>query len=711
MPDKNTRRIENLKRLLAPRHIAFIGGADADYSARQCAKRFKGPIWGVNPKRTEMGGQPCFASVQDLPEAPDAVFLATPRSSTLQVIQQLSEIGAGGVACFTAGYSETGEQGKMLEKELVDAAGDLALVGPNCYGLINYIRDAMLWPFGAGSCESDKGVALIMQSGMITADMAMNQRSVPLSYVISAGNQAMLAIEDYIDVLVDDEHVTGFGVYIEGIVDIGKFSAAALKALKAKKPIVLLKAGSSRIGSELAVSHTGSLSGGDEAHQALFDQLGVIRVKSPELMLETLKFMTISGIPAGNRIAAFTCSGGEALMVADFCEDRGLELPQPSAETFSVLTEMLPDIATVSNPLDYTTPLWGNEEIMPKVFEAALVDGFDVAIFIQDYPPEEFDADSSYYRADGHSYMRAVNAAGIPAGICSELSENFDRESREMYVAGGITPMQGFDRGLDAIQLSSQYGRDRKRILNDSEGSYLPLNTFSQAGAMTRLINEWQSKLLIKEAGISVPQSVLVGENNFDSLEHEVIEAGNTIGYPVVIKLVADELAHKSELGVVCVGVKSAEEANSASVQIRNAVVMHSINNVRGILIEEMVENSLHELLVGIKHDAQFGQVMVIASGGVLVELYKDSRTLLLPTTPSRIKSALESLQCFPLLTGYRGRPACDIDGLITTIMKLAHFAEAQADRLLEMDINPLMVLPDGVVAVDALITVNGEND
>ena len=300
-------RATNLKRLLNPKHIAFVGGADADFSARQCAELFDGPVWGVNPKRETLGGLPCYRSVLDLPEAPDAIFLATPRNSTIEVIQQLGEMGAGGIACFTAGYGELGESGQEAERQLIAAAGDLALVGPNCYGLINYSNGATLWPFGAGKQRCDKGIALIMQSGMLPANLTTNDRSVPITYVISAGNQAVLAIEDYIDALAEDPKVSAFGLYVEGIKDIKKFAAAAFKALRANKPIVVLKTGTSTVGSSLTVSHTGSLAGPDEAFQALFDQLGIVRVDAPVALIETLKFLSVSGAPKGKRVAAFTC--------------------------------------------------------------------------------------------------------------------------------------------------------------------------------------------------------------------------------------------------------------------------------------------------------------------------------------------------------------------------------------------------------------------
>ncbi|MDH3389791.1 MAG: CoA-binding protein, partial [Gammaproteobacteria bacterium] len=368
-------RAENLRRLLSPRHIAFIGGSDADFSARQCAAQFDGPVWGVNPRRDTLGGVPCYRSVDDLPEAPDAVFLATPRSVATETVRQLNRIGAGGVACFTAGYGELGAPGRRAEAELVEAAGDMALIGPNCYGLVNYTNGAVLWPFGAGNHRCHEGVALVMQSGMLPANMIMNDRSVPITHVISAGNQALLTIEDYVDLLIDDAAVKAIGLYIEGIRNIGKLADVANRGLLAGKPIVVLKAGKSQLGSQISISHTGSLAGADQAFQAFFDQFGMIRVRSPVEMMETLKFLSVSGAPKGTRLAAFTCSGGDAALLADYCDRIGLRLAQPSAAAGERLAGLLPNIATVSNPLDYTTPLWGNAEILPEVFGTMIADG------------------------------------------------------------------------------------------------------------------------------------------------------------------------------------------------------------------------------------------------------------------------------------------------------------------------------------------------
>jgi acyl-CoA synthetase (NDP forming) len=347
-----------LERLLAPRHVAFIGGNDAAIAAEHCrAMGFDGPVWGVNPRRQTLAGQPCFARVEDLPEAPDAVFLAVPRDAAIEIVDALRRKGAGGVVCYTAGYGELGDEGAALERSLVAAAGDMPLVGPNCYGLLNYVRGVALWPFAFGGGRIERGVAIVTQSGMLGSDITMNRRSVPLAYVVSAGNQAMLGVEDYLDVLVGDPAVTAIGLHVEGLRDVSRFSEAAIRALEAAVPIVVLKSGTSEIGRRLTTTHTGSLAGEDDVYQALFDRLGIIRVDSPVQLLETLKMLSLAGVPQGRRLAGFAASGGNVTLLADYAERLDLSFPPPSPSTEKQTAALLPEVATASNPLDYTTPL------------------------------------------------------------------------------------------------------------------------------------------------------------------------------------------------------------------------------------------------------------------------------------------------------------------------------------------------------------------
>ena len=688
--------------MFRPRHIAFIGGTDADFSARQCATYFSGPVWGVNPKRETLGGQRCYPSVEHLPEAPDAVFLATPRDSVVDIVDRLRQMGAGGVVCYTAGYGELGAKGAESERALACAAGDLALVGPNCYGVISYANRAVLWPFGAGEPTCTEGVALIMQSGMMSANLTMNQRSVPFAYVISAGNQAVLAMEDYIDCLVDDPTVSAMGLYIEGIVNIPSFARACTRALEAEKPVVVLKAGSSSIGSQLTVSHTGSLAGADEAYQALFDQVGVIRVRSPAELLETLKFMTVSGIPKGNRLAAFTCSGGDAALVADYGETNGLRLTPPDVLAADKLASLLPDIATVSNPLDYTTPLWGNQEVMPTVFRAAMQSEYDAAILIQDYPPKAIHADNSHYVSDGISFAAVMNECNIPSAICSELSENMSQEIRESIINRGVTPLQGIDHGLDAIRNACVYGTNRRRILAEKNRTAFRMIRDVQRSALTiGTVDEWESKRSISKYGIAIPASTMVPLEAWE----RVGTVAKEIGFPVVAKLVSEDLVHKTEFNAVHIELCDEHQVTCAVSEMLDRVRGDKAEiNLKGILVEQMIQGTICELLIGIRQDEQFGFVMVIASGGVLVELVSDIQTLILPVSQARVLVALQNLYCYPLLSGFRGKPGTDIEAVVQMILKLAQFAEDRADRLVEMEFNPVMVGTDFIVVADALM-------
>ena len=689
---------ENLRRFLSPRHIAFIGGRDAEFSARQCAAQFDGPVWGVNPNREQLGGVPCYRRVEDLPEAPDAVFLATPRAAATDTVRKLSQLGAGGVACFTAGYGELGAAGQRAEAELIEAAGSMALVGPNCYGLVNFTNGAVLWPFGAGNTRCHKGVALIMQSGMLPANMIMNDRSVPISHVVSAGNQAVLAIEDYMDALVDDPAVTALGLYIEGIRDIQKFAAAAIKAIAADKPVVVLKAGKSSLGSQISISHTGSLAGTDEAFQALFEQLGMIRVGSPVEMMETLKFLSVSGAPKGVKLAAFSCSGGDAALVADYCERVGLELPQPSAAVGEKLANLLPDIATVSNPLDYTTPLWGNTEIMPGVFQTLIEDGYDAAVVIQDFPPPHIHADNTLYRNDAQSFIKACNATRIPGAVCSDLPENIDRESREIMIDGGVSPLQGVDSGLDAIANACRYGATRDQILASAgQLEFRVIDTPAEA-LSTRVVDEWQGKCRLSDSGIEVPAGQLIEIKDIDG-------RADKLEYPLVLKAVSAELPHKSEAGAVKVNIQNPGQLRAAITAIQRSVAQTAAEvSIDRFLVENMIENVVAELMIGINTDSQFGQMLVIASGGVLVELVRDAKTLLLPASDAQLHTALEQLKCFELLRGFRGSTAADIELVVASIRALINFAENHHDNLVEMDINPLLVTPDRCVVADVMI-------
>ena len=539
------RRRENFRRLLKPRHIAFIGGRYAIIAINEARRRgFDGEMLAVNPTRTDLVGVECVASIEDLPVAPDAVYLAIPADNVVDALRSLSVIGAGGVVCFSAGFKEAGNTQK--EKDLVDATGDMALIGPNCYGIINYIDNSALWSFEHGGWSPGYGAAIITQSGMFSSDITMSQRSLPLAYMVSAGNQAVLGPEDFLEFFAEDPAVRAIGLHLEGLQNIPKFELAALKALSKGKPVVVLKTGSSTIGSELTVSHTGSLSGSAELYEAFFQRVGIISVTNPSQFLETLKLLCIVGAPKGKRVAGFTCSGGGATMLADHAERIDLVFPVVDPKQENDLSALLPDIATVSNPLDYTTPIWGQAEMTYPVFAKAIsAIEADTAVLLQDYPAAGLDSSKSFYRADAIAFAEATTEKGLPAIICATLPENMDLETRQLLISKGVAPMQGIHETLNAIQDSANWKEAQSYILSEKPEHLLRAIPSGEK----RVLPESEGKEWLKRNSFNVPKGKIVSAQ-------QLVEAAIAVGYPVALKMLSPQLANKTEAGAVVLNLK-----------------------------------------------------------------------------------------------------------------------------------------------------------
>jgi len=624
----------NFERLIKPKHIAFVGGVDAEIAIGE-AKRagFKGFIWPVNPRRDQLGGHKCFQTLEDLPSPPDAVYLAIPRDHALNAVKDLAKLGAGGIVCYTAGFGEADPEGQEVENLLAEYAGDMALIGPNCYGIINYVDKVALWPFAHGGSCPGYGAAIITQSGMFSSDITMSQRSLPLSYMVSAGNQTVMGLADFIDILCEKPEVRAIGLHIEGLSDVSLFEKAALKALELNKPVVALKTGISKIGSTLTLSHTGSLSGSKELYEALFKRTGVISVNNPSQFLETLKYLCVSGCPKQENIIGFTCSGGGATMLADKAEDIGLKFPNFNKEKSDKLVGLLPEIATLSNPLDYTTPIWGQPEKTRPVFQEAMNQVLaQSAILVQDYPAKGLDESLVYYRNDALAFAEAAADNNLPAAICSTIPENFDAETRDLLVSLGVSPMQGIHEALNAISHAATWNKNRVHILGTKLDS-----VFEVVANLDRLsvLDEYKSKALLKKNGFNVPKGKLcldkVTSNDLVSLN-----------FPIALKMVSSKILHKTELNAVVLNIESDFELGAAVKNMRSLVSKKAPNLVSNrYLIEEMANAPLAELIVGIRSDSQFGLSLTIGSGGILV----DFQPILVKS--ERLLRILKSLSCW----------------------------------------------------------------
>lgn len=690
-----SKRQRNLRRLLRPRHVAIVGGQAMADSIRRCDDTgFAGEVWVVNPKYPELGGRTCFASIADLPEAPDATFIAVPREATIDILRQLDARGAGGAICYAAGYAEIGGEGVGLQAELVEAAGDLAVVGPNCYGLLNFSDGICLWPTGALGHQVETGCAIVMQSGNIALTLSRNDRSVPFAYVISSGNQAILSAADYIDALADDPKVTAIGLYLEGIKDVPAFSRAAAKALQRGKPLVALKAGNSELGAQFAMSHTGSLAGSDKMYDALFDRLGIIRVHSVPQLLETLKLVSTAGLPKGDRLAVFTCSGGECLLTADLCDALGIPLPGFSPHQAEDLRAQLPNFATVSNPLDYNTSLWGHEDLLVKCFSTVMRGDFDAGMLVIDFATDGPQTEAACI-ASVRALLKACARHGKMPIVASTLSELLPAAARAEIIAARGAPMQGLEEALIAFASVHRFAQ-RKASLDNAASATIPPTP--AAGERRRVLSEVEGKKLLAGFGLAVPEGRVVPMA-------DAATAAEAVGFPVVLKVAEPLIAHKTEAGAVAINLKSVAEVEGALARMEKSVTAHlKGGRIEQVLVERMVGGVVAELIVGVQRDPQFGLALVVGAGGILVELVEDAAMLLLPTSTEEVEAALRRLKTAKLLAGYRGKSAADMAALVKGIMAVAAFAEANRHRLLELDVNPLMVRADGAVAVDALI-------
>jgi acetyl-CoA synthetase len=687
-------RARNLHRLLSPRHLAVFGGRHAAEVIRQCRRiGYDGAVWPVHPTRPTVEGLRCYPDVDALPEAPDAAFVAVPREPTVDIVAALARRGAGGAVCYASGFAEA--DGTELQRRLVAAAGDLAVVGPNCYGILNYLDGAALWPDRHGGVRTARGPAIITQSGNIGLNLTMQRRSLPLSYLITVGNGAALGMHELVEGLLDDPRVSAIGLHIEGLEDVAGFSRVALRALRQGVPLVALKAGSSELGAQAALSHTSSLTGSDALYDALFRRVGVARVRDLSGLLETLKFLTVHGALRGTRIASMSCSGGEASLVADLAQPRGVTLPEFPPPTGERLRSILGARVTIANPLDYHTYIWGERAPLTECYEAALGADFDAHLLILDMPKPGTEQTTAWDAAVD-ALVAAHRRTAAPRATClvSSLPEGLPEDMGARLLAEGIAPMQGLGACLDAIASAAAVGAAQA-----GAGDVQPLATHPPAHSGTpHTLDEWQGKRALAARGLRIPEAALA--TGVD----EAVRHARELGFPIVLKAVSASLTHKTEAGAVHLNLTDAGQVRKAAEDMLR----------RGLparfLVERMVPDPVAELIVGVRRDPQFGPSLTVGAGGVLVELLRDAATLLLPASPDEIRTALASLRTWPLLDGYRGRPRADVEAVLDAVTAIAGYAQDHAAALIELDVNPLLVLPEGrgAYATDVLIRLTG---
>jgi acyl-CoA synthetase (NDP forming) len=671
--------MSDLSRLFRPKSIAVIGGgAWCTAIVEQCAKiGFEGPVWPVYPKADQLAGVDTFRTLGDLPGAPDACFIGVNRNATVNLVGQLSTMGAGGAVCFASGFLEAeaeDDDAAGLQQELLAAAGEMPILGPNCYGFVNYLDRALLWPDQHGGAPCDSGVAIITQSSNIAINLTMQTRGLPLAYVVTAGNQAQQSIADIGKNLIADPRVTVLGLHIEGFKDLRGFEELARQASVLGKRIVALKVGKSHQAQKATISHTASLAGGDAGASALLARLGIARLETLPDFLETLKLLHICGPLSHNTVASVSCSGGEASLAADISTRFYVTFPALNSRQEADLRAALGPMVALANPLDYHTYIWRDADAMTRAWSAIVDPTIGLTMLIIDYPLSDR-ADDSDWECATEAALRVRAETGGKVAVVATLQELLPEKVASRLLAGGVVPICGLREAFAAVQAASVKQPDPSKPL-----------LLASASSAASILSEAQAKAELAGYGLRVPKS------NRASTPAMAASIAHEIGFPVVLK--GEGFAHKTEAGAVALGLSNPDAVMKAATTMQ----------ADGYLVEEMIGDNIAELLIGVTRDPAHGYVLTLAAGGVLTELLADSQSLLIPTHRTTVLAALQRLKIWQLALGYRGKPPANIDAIVDAIMAVQMYVVENADGLEEVEVNPLICGANKAVAADALI-------
>ena len=679
----------NTDRLFRPQSLAVIGGSWAKSVIEQCQRAgFAGEIWPVHPNHQTLCGLPCYRSVADLPAAPDATFIGVNRHATVQLVSELRERGAGGVVCFASGFSEAqaeDSEGVQLQADLVTAAADMPIIGPNCYGLINYLDGALLWPDQHGGQRVERGVALITQSSNIAINLTMQQRGLPIAYVLTAGNQAQLSIGELGQAVLTDPRVTALGLYVEGFGDVAAFERMAQEALSLGKPVIAIKAGRSEQARQAMVSHTNSISGADTAADAFLKRLGIARVFSLTTLLETLKLIHLLGPLPGTAIQSMSCSGGEAGLMSDASYGTSVTYPPLTNSQQQSLRAALGPMVALANPLDYHTYVWGDTEKMTAAYAAMMQRNADLTVLVMDYPRVDR-CDGADWLLATRSFIAAQQQTGARAAVLATLPDALPETVGAELMAAGIVPMMGVTECIDAIEAASV----ASSITKTGGKIFVPVINAPPLRSSPRVVTEAQAKQWLAEGGLNVPASHRA--ESLDALE----AVAHQVTYPVVLK--GEGIAHKTEHHAVRLNLHNASSVMSAARELDPIA--------SSFLVETYVEEVICELLVSVVRDPVLGYLLTLAAGGVYTEIMHDAVQLLLPVDPNTIDRALHQLRIASVLDGYRGKPGADVQAIINTVMAVQTLILQNTDRIVELEINPLLCRATDAIVADALISM-----
>jgi len=701
---------EEMARLIAPASVAVVGVSERAnaFGTRTVANMsaFDGRLHQISAKHAELAGRPCFPSIAALPETPDCVVIATPRESVEAIARECAARGVGAIVVYAAGFAETAKSEHVaLQKRLVAIAQDanMRLVGPNTIGLVNYA-------IGAGltfSAMPDRrplkphAIGIVSQSGSLGFSLSQAvERGVSVSHVLTAGNSCDVDVADQVAYLAEEPSCRAIACLFEGMADPTRMFQAAELAWKADKPLIVYKIATGAEGARAAMSHTGSLAGSQAAYAAGFARAGVVQVDRLEALVEAASFFAKAGAPQAPGAAVIATSGGATIIAADKAELHGVALPQPGPEAAEALAREVPEYGSTRNPCDVTAQVISSGAALAACATALLADPqYGVMVTSHAY---------AYESATSRLPVFARAAAQNGKIVCNVWAPEWlgGPGSVETESDPHLALFHSMDRCFAAIaawnRRAALRGRDRSAERRVSDIGAKPAMAALLAAASAASLTEREAKQVMALYGVPVVSDALVQS------AAAAAEAAASVGLPVVLKGESPDILHKTEAGLVKLGLKSAAEVERAYDEIVQAVAGISPKpDFRGVVVQPMIPRGV-EVMVGARYDPQFGPLVVVGLGGVLVEVLRDTALALAPVGLSEAQAMLRGLKGAALLDGFRGAPAVDVARLAEIVCRFSELAADAGAAVSEMEINPLICAGDRIVAVDALIVKGG---
>ena len=701
-------RHSDLLRLFAPRSIAIVGATPNDiaFGSRTLAnlKGFSGRIHLVNAKYSRIGERVCHPSLLALPETPDCVLIATPQPTVEATVRECIAVKAGAAVIYASGYAETACAERIADQQALTALAredDLRILGPNCMGFANYAQQTIV-SFSSiprpNGPQPAHAIGLACQSGALAFALAQAlEHGTALSHAFSSGNACDVDVADQVAFLAEDPACSVVACLFEGIAMPARMIEAARLCADTGKPLVVYKMARGTLAAAAAMSHTGSMVGSGEAWAAAFDRAGAVQVDTLEQLMPTAAFFAKVSRPRSRGVAVLASSGGAAIIATDEAERFAIAMPQPTEPTQRVLEQHIPDFGSARNPCDVTAQVISNPQSLRACGEALFNDDQYGAVIV----PIVTASSSALPRIEAFNQLALHFNKPACMIWATEALEGIG--AREAEMSPGIAL---FRSASDCFAALAAWHRRQDWLDQQEAGAPTRLASAQAAAAARtslssmaeRVLTERQAKQVLAHYGIPTTQERLVYDIE------AALAAAQTIGYPVVLKVESPDIAHKTEAGVVRLGLQSPDAMRRAYADIlENARQAVPGARIGGVLVQQQVPSGV-ECMVGARLDPQLGPLLVLGLGGVLVELLKDTCTALAPLSKADARQLLERLRGADLLRGFRGTSPVNLDLLAEVVARLSEFAADQADLLEEFDVNPLICAGDRVVAVDALM-------